>query len=124
MGYDTTVAFAGAGGSLEMNAYKPLMAFNVIHSIRLLSDACCSFAEFLVAGMEPDRKRIDDYLNRSLMLATALVPIIGYDRAAEIAGLAAGKGLTLKEAALRLGYISADEFDRVVDPYKMANPDE
>jgi fumarate hydratase, class II len=123
MGYDTAVAFAGAGGHLELNAYKPLMAFNVIQSIRLLSDACGSFAEFLVAGMEPNRKRIDDYLNRSLMLVTALVPVLGYDRAAEIAHLAAGEGLTLKEAALRLRYISADQFDRVVDPYRMANPD-
>jgi fumarate hydratase class II len=123
MGYDTAVAFAGAGSHLEMNAYKPLMALNVIQSIRLLSDACGSFAEFLVAGMEPNRKRIDDYLNRSLMLVTALVPIIGYDRATQIAQLASGEDLTLKEAALRLGYISADEFDRVVDPYKMTNPD-
>ncbi len=124
MGYDAAVAFAGAGGHLEMNAYKPLMAFNVIQSIRLLSDICGSFAEFLVAGMEPNRKRIDDYLNRSLMLVTALVPIIGYDKAAQIAQLADSQGLTLREAALRLGYISADEFDRVVDPYKMTNPDE
>ena len=123
MGFDTAVTFAGAGGSLEMNVYKPLIAFNVIRSILLLSDACGSFAEFLVAGMEPNRKRMDDYLNRSLMLVTALVPIIGYDKAAEIAQLAAREGLTLREAALRLGYISADAFDRVVDPYKMANPD-
>ncbi len=123
MGYDAAVTFAGAGGHLEMNAYKPLMAFNVIQSIRLLSDACGSFAEFLVAGMEPNRTRIDDYLNRSLMLVTALVPIIGYDRAAEIAQLAAGERLTLREAALRLGYLSADDFDRVVDPYRLANPD-
>jgi fumarate hydratase class II len=123
MGYDAAVTFAGAGGHLEMNAYKPLMAFNVLQSIRLLSDACSSFAEFLVAGMEPNRKRIDDYLNRSLMLVTALVPVIGYDKAAQIAHLADSEGLTLKEASLRLGYISADEFDRVVDPYRMANPD-
>jgi fumarate hydratase class II len=123
MGYDAAVAFAGAGGHLEMNAYKPLMAFNVIQSIRLLSDACDRFAEFLVAGMEPNRKRIDEYLNRSLMLVTALVPIIGYDRAAQIAHLADSEGLTLRKAALRLGYVSADDFDRIVDPYKMANPD-
>jgi fumarate hydratase, class II len=123
MGNDAAVAFAGAGGHLEMNAYKPLMAFNVLQSIRLLSDACSSFAEFLIDGMEPDRKRIDDYLNRSLMLVTALVPVIGYDKAAQIAHLADREGLTLKEAALRLGFISADEFDRIVDPYKMANPE-
>jgi len=124
IGYDTAVGIAGAGGQLEMNAYKPLMAFNVIQSIRLLSDSCVSFAEFLVAGLKPDRKKMDEYLNRSLMLVTALVPVIGYDRATEIALLAAEEGLTLKEAALRLGYISAKEFDRIVDPYRMANPDE
>jgi fumarate hydratase class II len=123
MGYDAAVAIAGAGGYLEMNVYKPLIAFNVIQSIRLISDACRSFTEFLVAGMTPNRERIDDYVNRSLMLVTALVPVIGYDRAAKVAHLAAAEGLTLKEAALRLGYISADEFDRLVDPYKMVGPD-
>lgn len=123
MGYDAAVSFAGAGGHLEMNAYKPLMALNVIQSIRLLSDGCSSFADFLVVGMEPNRKRIQGYLNRSLMLVTALVPVIGYDRAGQIAHLAAKEGLTLKEAALRLGHISADEFDRIADPYRMANPD-
>lgn len=123
MGYDTAVAFAGAGGHLEMNAYKPLMAFNVIQSIRLLSDACDSFADFLVVGMEPNRKRIDGYLNRSLMLITALAPVIGYDKAAQIAHLADREGLTLREAALRLGCVSAEEFDRIVNPYRMANPD-
>lgn len=123
MGYDAAVAFAGAGGYLEMNAYKPLIAFNVIQSIRLLSDACGSFAEFLVAGMEANRKRIDDYLNRSLMLVTALTPIVGYDKAAQIARLAEKEGLTLREAALRLDYVSAEEFDRIVDPYRMANPE-
>ncbi|HOD75462.1 MAG: class II fumarate hydratase [Syntrophorhabdaceae bacterium] len=123
MGYDAAVAIAGAGGYLEMNVYKPLIAFNVIQSIRLISDACSSFTEFLVAGMKPNRKRIDEYVNRSLMLVTALVPSIGYDRAAKVAHLAAGEGLTLKEAALKLGYISADEFDRIVDPGKMVDPD-
>jgi fumarate hydratase class II len=123
MGYDAAVAFAGAGGHLEMNAYKPLMAFNVIQSIKLLSDGCSSFADFLVVGMEPNRERIEGYLNRSLMLVTALVPVIGYDRAGQIAHLAAKEGLTLKDAALRLGHISADEFDRIANPYRMVNPD-
>ncbi len=122
MGFDAAVAFAGAGGILEMNAYKPLMIFNVIQSVRLLSDACGSFTRFLVEGMEPNRRQIDDDVNRSLMLVTALSPVIGYDKAARIARLASDEDLTLKEAASRLGYVSADEFDRIVDPRKMANP--
>jgi fumarate hydratase, class II len=122
MGYDAAVAFAGAGGHLEMNVYKPLMAFNALQSIRLLSDVCHSFTEFLVAGMEPNRRQMDDYLNRSLMLVTALMPVVGYDKASRIAHLANDEGLTLKEAALRCGYVSAEEFDRIVDPYTMANP--
>lgn len=124
IGYDVAVAFAGAGGHLEMNAYKPLIAFNVIQSIRLISDACTSFEKFLVARLEPDREKIDDYVNRSLMLVTALVPVIGYDRAARVVELAVAEGLTLKDAALKLGCISAEEFDRVVDPYRMAKAGE
>jgi fumarate hydratase class II len=124
MGYDAAVTFAGAGGHLEMNAYKPLMAFNVLRSIRLISDACNSFTEFLVKGLLPRRLQIDAWLGRSLMLVTALAPVIGYDKAAQIAQLADNEDLTLREAALRLGYVSADEFDRIVDPYRMANPDE
>jgi fumarate hydratase class II len=123
MGLDGAVSFAGAGGNLEMNVYKPLIAFNVIQSIRLLSDGCSSFAEFLVAGMAPNRKRMDDYLNRSLMLVTALVPVIGYDKASRIAQTAEAEDLTLKEAALRLGYVSAKEFEEIVDPRRMTNPD-
>jgi fumarate hydratase class II len=123
MGYDAAVAFAGASGNLELNVYKPLLIFNVIRSIRLLADSCNNFADFLVQGLKPDKARIDAYLHRSLMLVTVLSPVIGYDRAAEIAQLAQGQGLTLKEAALKLGYLSAEDFDRLVDPYKMAYPD-
>ena len=122
MGYDAAVAFAGAGGYLEMNVYKPLMVFNVLQSIRLISDTCKSFTRFLVTGMEANQPQIRKYVNRSLMLVTALTPTIGYDKASRIAQLAHGEGLTLKEAALRLGYVSAEEFDRIVDPVKMANP--
>lgn len=106
-----------------MNVYKPMMIFNVIQSVRLLSDTCNNFTDFLVEGMKPNRVQIDDYLHRSLMLATALTPAIGYDKASHIAHLAHGQGLTLKEAALRLGYITAEEFDRLVDPYKLAHPE-
>jgi len=119
MGFDAAVAFAGAAGHLEMNVYKPLMAFDVLTSIRLMSDACASFSRFLVAGMEANVERIRDYVDRSLMLVTALSPVIGYDKASAIARLAHDEDLTLREAALRLGYVSAEEFDRVVDPKKM-----
>ncbi len=122
MGYDAAVAFAGAGGSLEMNAYKPLIIFNVIRSVRLLADACGTFTRFLVKGMEPNRHRIEEEVNRSLMLVTALAPAIGYDKAARIARLASDENLTLREAAMRLDFVSADEFDRIVDPRRMANP--
>ncbi len=123
MGYDAAVAFGGASGYLELNVYAPLMIFNVIQSIKILADSCRNFTDFLVVGLKPDREKIDDNLRRSLMLVTALTPRIGYDRAAEIALLAHSQGLTLREAALKLGYISAEDFDRLVDPYKMAYPE-
>jgi fumarate hydratase class II len=122
MGYDAAVSFAGAQGHFEMQAYKPLMVFNVIQSINLLADSCNNFTDFLIEGLEPNRKRIDYLLTQSLMLVTALNPVIGYDKASKVAHLAAEKDLTLKEACLELGYISAEEFDRIVDPYKMAYP--
>ena len=124
MGYDAAVAFAGAGGMLEMNVYKPLMAFDVIQSIRLLSDACVSFTMFLVEGMTANERQMADDMSRSLMLVTALAPHIGHDKAARIARLANDEGLTLREAALRLGFVSAEDFDRLVDPRKMALPEE
>lgn len=123
MGYDAAVSLAGAGGYLEMNVYKPLMIFNVIQSVRLLADACCNFTDFLVAGMEPNRAQIEDYVHRSLMLVTALNPVIGYEKAARIAHLAQEQSLTLREAARQLGYLTPEEFDRLVDPYKLAHPD-
>lgn len=122
MGYDAAVAFAGAQGHFELNAYKPLMVFNLMQSINLLSDSCQNFTEFLIIGLEPNRKKIDYFLQQSLMLVTALNPVIGYDKASQVAHYAAEKDLTLKAACLELGYISAEEFDRIVDPRKMANP--
>jgi fumarate hydratase class II len=122
MGNDVAVAFGGAGGYLEMNVYKPLMIFNIANSIRLLSDACRSFREHLVEGMEPNRKQIATHVARSLMLVTALAPVIGYDKASEVAHYAADHDLTLKEAALKLGVIGAGDFDRIVDPRKMTQP--
>ncbi len=123
MGLDAAVAFAGAGGLLEMNVYKPLMAFDVIQSVRLISDASVTFAKFLVEGVIPNEKQMEDDISRSLMLVTALAPRIGHDKAARIAHLANDEGLTLKDAALKLGYIFAEDFDRLVDPRKMALPE-
>jgi fumarate hydratase class II len=123
MGNDAAVALGSAGGYLELNMYAPLIIFNVIQSIKILADGCNNFTDFLVKGLKPDTEQIDIHVHRSLMLVTVLTPVIGYDRAAEIAHLAKDQGLTLKEAALRLGYLSAEDFDRLVDPYKMTNPD-
>lgn len=123
MGYDAAVAFAGAGGHLELNVYKPLLIFNVLQSIKILADSCDNFTDFLVQGLEPDREQLDAYLHRSLMLVTALSPVIGYDQAARIAHLAKAQDLTLREAAVKLGYLSGEDFDRLVDPYKMAYPE-
>ena len=123
MGYDQAVAIAGAGGFLELNLYAPLMIFNVIKSIGILADGCRNFTDFLVRGLKPDLEQLDYYLHRSLMLVTVLTPVIGYDRAAEIAHYANDRELTLKEAAVRLGYLSAEDFDRLVNPYKMTHPE-
>lgn len=119
MGYDTANAFGGAGGYLELNMYKPMIIFNLIQSIRLLSDACTGFTNFLILGMKPNMAQIQYFLNRSLMLVTALSPKIGYDKASEVAHYALDNDLTLKEAALKLGYVSEAEFDELVDPRKM-----
>jgi fumarate hydratase class II len=119
MANDTAVGFGGAGGYLEMNVYKPLIIFNVIHSLSILTDSCANFRKFLVEGAEPNRKKIRQYVEDSLMLVTALAPVIGYDKASNIAHYALDNDLTLKDAALRLGLISEEEFDRIVDPGKM-----
>jgi fumarate hydratase, class II len=122
MANDLAVTFGGAGGYLEMNVYKPVIIHNVMHSIRILSDGCHNFSRFLVAGMQPNQKQIRAFVERSLMLVTALSPIIGYDKASQVAHYALDHDLTLKEAALKLGYVSADEFAQVVDPAKMVHP--
>jgi len=98
------------------------MIFNVIQSIRIISDTCNNFTDFLVKDLQLNEKQIRAFLGTSLMLITALSPVIGYDKAAEVAHLAMGKEISLKEACIELGYVSADEFDRLVDPYKMAHP--
>jgi len=122
MGLDAAVAFACASGHLELNVYRPLMVFDVMNEARLLTDACRSFTDYLVTGMRPDLERIEGYMERSLMLVTALTPAIGYDRAAEIAQKAYEEGLSLREAAVGGGYVTEAEFDRLIDLARMAHP--
>jgi fumarate hydratase class II len=122
MANDAAVGFGGAGGYLEMNVYKPLIIYNVTHSITLMTDSCTNFRTFLVEGTKPNLKKINEYVERSLMLVTALSPVIGYDKASKIAHYAMDNDLTLKAAALKLGFVTEAEFDRVVDPKKMVKP--
>jgi fumarate hydratase class II len=105
-----------------MNVYKPLMIFNVTHSITIMSDGCVNFREFLIEGARPNLKKINEYVERSLMLVTALSPVIGYDKASKIAHYAMDNDLTLKAAALKLAFVTEAEFDQVVDPKKMVKP--
>ncbi|MBI2164762.1 MAG: class II fumarate hydratase, partial [candidate division NC10 bacterium] len=122
LGNDVAVTVGGASGNFELNVFKPLIIHNVLHSVRLLADACESFEEHCARGIEPDRERIRQHLERSLMLVTALAPRLGYDRAAAIAKKAHREGMTLKEAAVALGYLTAEEFDREVRPERMVGP--
>ena len=122
MANDVAVGMGGAGGYLEMNVYKPLMIFNITHSITLMTDGCTNFRKFLVEGTKPNLKKIKEYVDRSLMLVTALAPVIGYDKASKIAHYAMDNDLTLKAAALKLGFVTEAEFDKVVDPTKMVRP--
>ena len=123
-GNDVAVTIGGASGNFELNVYKPLIISNVLRSIRLLADACDSFEQHCARGIEPDLERIREHVGRSLMLVTGLAPKLGYDKAAEIAKKAHKEGTTLKEAALALGLLTAEEFDREIRPEKMVGPDE
>jgi len=122
MANDVAAGFGGAGGYLEMNVYKPLIIFNVTHSITIMADGCTNFCKFLIEGTTPNLKKIQEYVDRSLMLVTALSPVIGYDKASKIAHYAMDNDLKLKEAALKLGFVTEEEFDRVVKPEKMVKP--
>jgi fumarate hydratase class II len=122
MANDVAVGMGGAGGYLEMNVYKPLIIFNITHSITIMTDGCTNFRKFLVEGTQPNLKKIKEYVDRSLMLVTALAPVIGYDKASKIAHYAMDNDLTVKAAALKLGFVSEAEFDRIVDPAKMVRP--
>jgi fumarate hydratase class II len=120
---DTAVGMAGSQGNFELNVFKPVMIFNFLHSVDLLTDACRNFREFCVEGLGANRTRIQEYVDRSLMVVTALNPVIGYDNAGKIAKKAHKEGTTLREAALASGLISAEDFDRVVRPEHMIAPE-
>jgi fumarate hydratase class II len=122
IGNDTAVAIGGVSGQLELNVYKPMIIHAFLQSARLLADGCRSFDEHCARGIEPNEARIRDLVEGSLMLVTALAPHIGYDRAAEIAKKAHREGSTLREAALALKYVSAEDFDRWVRPQAMIGP--
>ncbi len=124
MGLDTAVGMAGSQGNFELNVFKPLIIHDVLTSMRLLADGCRSFADHAVAGMQPDHAGIAAHVGRSLMLVTALAPVVGYDRAAQAAHLAHVRGITLREACLELGLLDGAAFDAAVDPLRMARPHE
>lgn len=119
MGNDATIGFAGSQGNFELNVFKPVMIFNLLHSILILKDSVHSFEKYCVEGLKADRKRIREHVHNSLMLVTALSPVIGYDKSAKIAHFALKKDLTLREACLKLGFLSGKEFDKLVVPEKM-----
>ena len=121
-GNDVAITMGGASGNFELNVYKPLIAHNFLQSARLLADGMRSFEEHCVHGIEPNRGRIAELMERSLMLVTALAPHIGYDKAASIAKKAQHEGTTLKEASLALGYVTAEQFDEWIVPLDMTRP--
>ena len=123
LGNDMAIGFSGSQGNFELNVFKPVMAFNLLLSIELLSDSCRSFNEFLVKGLEANKERINYFLENSLMLVTVLSPHIGYDKAAKIAHTALHDGTSLREASLKLGFLTAQQFDEWVKPEKMLGPE-
>ena len=122
IGNDVTITMAGASGNFELNVYRPVIAHNILESIKLLSDSSNSFATNTVDGITPNIERINKNLYNSLMLVTALNPHIGYDKAAKVAKNSYKKNISLRESAEQLGYLEADEFDNLVDPSKMIGP--
>ncbi len=122
LGNDAAIGFAGSQGNFELNVFKPVIIYNFLHSVRLLTDACRSFTDHCIEGMELDYQRIEQHVRNSLMLVTALNPKIGYDKAAEIAKKAHHEGISLRDAALKLGYLTEKEFDDLVRPENMTHP--
>jgi fumarate hydratase class II len=122
MGNDMTIAMAGANGHFELNVFRPVLALNILQSITLLTDVCDSFRKNAVEGLKANKKRIHNNLHNSLMLITALNPHIGYDKAAKVAKKAHKEGTSLREAIIALGYLTGEEFDRLVQPGNMISP--
>lgn len=122
MGNDVTIGIAGSQGNFELNVYKPLIIYNLLQSVLLMKDSALMFEKYCVSGLQANKGRIEKYVQNSLMLVTALNPIIGYDKSAKIAHTALVEGLSLKEACLKLGFLSAEEFDRIVVPENMTHP--
>jgi len=122
MGNDAAIGFAGSQGNFELNVFKPVIIFNFLNSVRILADASRSFVDHCVVGIEINQKQIDFYVKNSLMLVTALAPRIGYDKAAAIAKKAHHENLSLREACVKLGYLSGEEFDALVRPEDMTHP--
>ena len=122
MGNDTTINIAGANGNFELNVYKPVLIFNLLQSIELLADSCESFTIHCVNGITPNKETIEKHLKNSLMLVTALNPHIGYDKAAKVAKKAHKENITLKQAAVSLGFLSETQFDTIVRPQDMLKP--
>jgi fumarate hydratase, class II len=121
-GNDAAVGFAGSQGNFELNVFKPVIIYNFLHSVRLLGDVCHSFTEHCARGIELNRAKIDEDVRNSLMLVTALSPVVGYDKAAKIAHTAHVDGSSLRDAAVKLGFSSTEEFDRWVRPEDMTRP--
>ena len=121
-GNNAAIGFAGSQGNFELNVFKPVMIYNFLHSVRLIHDACYGFVEYLINGITLNRERIDYYVNHSLMLVTALNPKIGYDKAAKIAHTAYEDGISLREACVKLGFLTGEEFDAIVQPEAMTRP--
>ena len=122
MGNHTTISMAGSQGHFELNVYKPVMAYNMLQSIQILGDSAKAFTDKCVVGIKANTDRIDELLNRSLMLVTALAPTIGYDNATKVAKTAHKNGTTLREEAVALGFVTEAEFDKVVKPKLMIKP--
>ncbi len=122
MGNDAAIGIAGSQGNFELNVFKPVIIFNYLHSVELLADACNSFVDHCVVGIEANREQIDHYLRNSLMLVTALTPKLGYDNAAQVAKAAHHAHISLREAAIKLGFLTAEEFDALVKPEDMTHP--
>ncbi len=123
MGFDTAIGIAGSLGNFELNVLKPVIVFDLLKSISLLSNSCASFTEFMIKGLRPNVRRMEEFVNRSLMLVTALTPKIGYDKAARVARLALEKDITLKAACVSLGYLTEEDYDAIVQPRKMVGPE-